>query len=108
MDKTPVMDIDQAERMAARLQAVHRDNQTPCRLGKDTVMVKPLSGNAFRIMGLPVSEPMGLESYKMLEDLGAEPHVEREADYRFYYVATVTWDTMVHYLIRTGILAIRK
>ena len=108
MTTAPIMDIAQAEKLTSRLQNVHPGNRTPCRIDGETVMVGPLPGNAFRIISLPVPEPTELKSYETLKNICGEIHVEREADYRFYYVTTATWDTMVHYLVRTGILDIRK
>ena len=93
-----MMMIHQAERI---LTAIQRKRTARCRLHGDDVTVEAIPGNAFRITGPSVKRPDTLESYARLSKFGAELRVEPDEDGEHKYVTELTWDSTLHFLVRT-------
>ena len=97
------LDIEPATRI---LEAIQRENKTQVSryIRNDKVSIMPLSGNAFRVTGPDASDPTRQRSYKFLNSIGADIKTEPVNDILQHYIATLTWDSMLHYVVRPGAL----
>lgn len=90
--------LQHAEDLARSIQK--RQDFIPCLIDGVRVDISAMEGNTFGVIGISgPNRPDETLSWMRLENAGARLHADKNPSVENFYVALVTWDTMVHQLI---------
>ena len=104
MGQTAMMTVPEAYGILEKLQRrCLKKGIAPCRAFGVPVSAEAISGNGFRFTCTANRHPGFDGSISGFEDIGASVRI---GNGRNGYAAETTWDTALHYLVRTGNLCV--